>query len=92
MELLGNLCHDNISLPLYFKDLNLIINILGCAKDADCTGLSNTCVSGVCGCGANPACSEDTSNKCDSVTCRCGLNAACSEEGAKCIYGNCTSK
>ena len=77
-------------MPLYgllWWDTLLIINILACAGNEDCIGLSDTCTDQACMCGGSPKCSNQTSDACDDGTCRCGANVEC--VGAMCISGVC---
>ena len=69
----------------------MIINVLECSGDDECSGLSDTCTVGTCMCGVNPKSSNQTSDTCDdSGTCRCGKNAECKDE--TCISGVCKGK
>ena len=67
-----------------------VTNILGCSRNEDCIGLSDTCTSESCMCGLSPMCDSSTSDTCESGTCKCGTNAEC--QGTFCVSGVCEGR
>ena len=47
----------------------------GCKFDSDCSGLSDTCKNGKCGCGDSPPCNALKNNICTNGVCYCGTES-----------------
>ena len=51
-----------------------------CTTDAQCTGLTDTCISTKCSCGTDGPCNSTISNECLGGNCMCGANPKCSQK------------